>query len=92
MTESSRVSLIFLCCTLALVWFGVGCLAPLTPSEGMPSIVEVGVFFLLPLFLCASMYRLAEKVSEQIFVVLVALVILSFGGWLLSIQVLGTIR
>jgi hypothetical protein len=42
---------------VAFALLGVGLLSPLTPSEGAPSILEVGVFLVLPI--CLSLVPVA---------------------------------
>jgi hypothetical protein len=86
MSESLRVTLLFICCVLSLLWLGLGLIAPLTPSEETPSAAEVTLFYFLPLLLSGSMYRLAKKLPGKIFSGTVFMAILIAGAWVLSIS------
>ena len=66
-----------------------GRIGPLTPSEGVPSAGEVALFYGLPLVVCGSMYVVAMKTSEKIFAAIMFALILTSGGWILSISYRG---
>jgi hypothetical protein len=90
MSESLRVGLLFVCCAFSLVWLGIGFVAPLTPSEGVPTAGEVALFYMLPLLICGSAYLVATKISEKIFTAIVFTMIVSAGAWVLSISYRAT--
>lgn len=72
---------------LAFLIFGAGLLSPLTPSTGMPSIGSLITFVGLPLVLMLNAWRhYTQKISKWA-VVLQAMGILGFTGWLLLLQV-----
>jgi hypothetical protein len=92
MNESLRASLILLCCGASIVWLGVGCIAPLTPSDGYPSFLAIVVFYILPIVISLWMLKISKKMSERIFSSAALLVIIIFGGWVLGLPHMGKFR
>jgi small basic protein len=64
--------------------FGFGLIAPLTPSEGKPSVIEVLIFLVAPLLLSGGGLYCTRKTSERIFVSVVFFVILVVAAILFS--------
>ena len=85
MSESVRATLLFISCAFSVLLFGVGIVGPLTPSRGFPRAAEVAAFYVVPLLTCASMYFVATKRSETVFVTATFAVIAASGAWVLSI-------
>ncbi len=71
---------------LALCVYALGLLAPLTPSEGLPSVPELLLFVGLPVALLGACIRLAGPKWWAGFFGLQILVILAFTTYLLLLQ------
>lgn len=70
----------------ATIIYGVGLVAPLTPSEGIPSLLELLVFVVVP---CAVLVACVIAVNSRPVKALLALQVSSFVGfsiWLLHLQ------
>ena len=70
----------------ALALFGVGLIAPLTPSEGTPSLLAIAVFVGGPLGLIWLSYRWATTSMARLVLILEALVIVGATAALLGLQ------
>lgn len=86
MNESVRALSIFCLVAVSVVWFGLGLVAPLTPSYGLPSLWEVLLFVGLPLALIALGFQISKRTIERIFVALPFLFILTVAAWLFTLQ------
>ncbi|SDU31793.1 hypothetical protein SAMN05216210_3076 [Halopseudomonas salegens] len=71
---------------LAFLIFGLGLIAPLTPSEGMPSIGSLITFVGLPLVFILNAWRHYTHQISKYAVVIQAMGIIGFTGWLLLTQ------
>jgi hypothetical protein len=81
-----KTILVILCSISAWFIYGLGLVAPLTPSEGTPGPVELIVFLGLPLALFAWCWFLRSALWARILVLVQLVVIAVSGGWLLSLQ------
>lgn len=71
---------------LAIIIFGVGLLAPLTPSTGMPSIGSILIFVGLPLLLLLLTWRIYLSKVSMYAVITQGLCIAGFVSYLLMLQ------
>jgi hypothetical protein len=71
---------------LALVLYGMGILAPLTPSEGMPSFWELLLFVGIPMVLLLYSWHICSSKVAKISVAFQATVIAGFTMWLLLLE------
>ena len=81
-----RIFLFALTNALALCLYGLGLLAPLTPSEGMPSVPVLLLFVGLPVALLGACIRVAGGKWWTGFFGLQILAILAFTIYLLILQ------
>lgn len=81
----SRLKLVALS---AFAWFayGIGLISPLTPSEGVPSLLELAIFALGPVGLLILLARRVRSVTWKIMMIVQAAVIIAFTTWLLALQ------
>lgn len=72
----------------AVAWFlyGVGLISPLTPSEGMPGVVDVVIFVVGPVAVLIFLARRFRSMPAKITMIVQAVAIVTFTGWLLAIQ------
>ena len=61
---------------LAPLWFGLGLLSPLTPSEGAPSLVALLAFWVAPMISLASVWAWDKSVVGRLGATAVFLLIL----------------
>jgi len=61
----------------AIFLFGVGLISPLTPSEGMPTLVDVVVFVGVPIVLLLGAALLARDILARIALLLLAVALLT---------------
>jgi hypothetical protein len=71
-----------------LAWgvFGVGLLGPLTPSEGAPRPLEIGVFAAGPVALLGGAFAAAKHWAATVLAVLGIGTIVAATAWLLRLQ------
>jgi hypothetical protein len=69
-----------------MLLYGVGLIAPLTPSEGMPRLWEILVFGVVPVALLVACLRASRGGGAGIFILMQIVVVVAFTGWLLWIQ------
>ena len=66
--------------------YGLGLVSPLTPSEGMPNVLELFVFMACPVaFLSVSLFLSRTRVARAITVVEITGIV-GFTAWLLWLQ------
>lgn len=71
---------------LALAIYSFGLVAPLTPSEGCPSRVELALFFGLPIATLCVVCYVTRSLAARVIVTLQAVAILVFTMDLLRLQ------
>lgn len=71
---------------LALLFYVLGLLSPLTPSEGMPETGALLWCVVLPLLLLFLAWCIYRHWLAQTLVLLQILVVVGFTGWLLMLQ------
>jgi hypothetical protein len=72
---------------LALPLFVVGLTSPLTPSEGVPSLVELSIFAGLPFAVVLVTSFVVRNRALRTLLLLEAVSIAGFTAWLLKLQV-----
>ena len=83
--------LIILGCVLSWAIYGVGLIAPLTPSEGIPSVFDLMVFVGIPLGILALCWLKCSALWAKIFVIVQGIAIIGFTCCLL-VQEMGLFR
>lgn len=76
MKQSLRAFFVFLAGALALVVFVVGLIAPLTPSEGTPTVRDLSLFLFGPILLMASAVYFARSLTGRLVLVAELLLVL----------------
>jgi len=66
--------------------YGFGLIAPLTPSEGMPSIIEIVIFAIFPLFLSLAGTFLVKSMFAKLHFIIESLAIAGTYITLLRMQ------
>jgi hypothetical protein len=66
--------------------FIVGLLSPLTPSEGMPRLLDIAVFVAAPLLLLATAFGLSRRWPSKLLGAAEMTAILTTTTWLLWLQ------
>jgi hypothetical protein len=66
--------------------FGVGLIAPLTPSEGMPHPIEIAAFVAFPIALLSLVIGYARTRPTKVTATLQVAAILIITAWLLATQ------
>jgi hypothetical protein len=79
--------LIILGCIFSWFIYGVGLISPLTPSEGMPSVLELAAFFGLPILILIYCWIQSATLWAKTMMIIQGTVIIGFTGWLISIQI-----
>ena len=84
MTQSRFASSALFTVLMAFAWLilGVGLLSPLTPSEGLPGLPEIGVFVGLPISLLALAAVLTKGRLLRVFALLQAGAVIAIATWL----------
>jgi hypothetical protein len=77
MEQSHQGILIFVAGTAALMLFGVGLIAPLTPSYGVPAARDLMLFLLGPVLILAASIYYARSIPGKIVLGFVLLLILA---------------
>jgi hypothetical protein len=85
MTLSKRL-LVILSCLSAWVIFGMGLMAPLTPSEGTPGPVDLTVFLGVPLVLFIWSWFVCSAARARVLILLQIIIFAASSVWLLSLQ------
>jgi hypothetical protein len=75
---------------LAPIWFCFGLIAPLTPSEGMPTLASLFVFWLVPMALLAGVWVWDHSVIGRGLSATLLVLILAFYSWLVLWPVLSS--
>lgn len=81
MKESIRVIIVFLLAVLALLLLFIGLIAPLTPSEGAPKLLEYAIFICLPLAFPLIGYAISKKGFERVFSIAVEVIVIIITVW-----------
>lgn len=76
MKQSLRAFLVFLAGALALVIFVVGLIAPLTPSEGTPTVRDLSLFLFGPILLIATGVYFSRSTAGKAVLVIELLLVL----------------
>jgi len=71
MNESVRAVALLSAAFASLVVFGFGLIAPLTPSEGVPSAWEILIFLGVPLLLSGGGLYFSRRKAEKLFMAVV---------------------
>jgi hypothetical protein len=77
---------IFLASVLSWAIYGFGLIAPLTPSEGIPTLFDLIVFVGIPLAIFGWCWLKCSALWAKILVIIQGLAIIGFTFWLLSFQ------
>ncbi len=71
---------------LALMIYGIGLMAPLTPSERLPSFYELIIFLVFPMGLLGYCFYKLESIYFKIIILIQFFAIASFSIYLLILQ------
>jgi hypothetical protein len=85
-STATRSASLILAALAAWLIYGVGLIAPLTPSEGLPSPLEFVVFVGVPISLLVIVTRLARSKTIRVLAVIQTGIILAITSWLLGLQ------
>ncbi len=72
---------------MALLIYAVGLIAPLTPSEGSPSLAVILLFVGVPVAILTWCIRVCGSRLAALFFGLQLVAVLGFSAWLLHLQV-----
>ena len=78
--------LMFLASVLSWAIYGFGLIAPLTPSEGIPTLLDLMVFVGIPLAILGWCWLKCSALWARILVAIQGLAIIGFTSWLLLLQ------
>lgn len=84
MNERIRISLVPISSVISIIWFLIGCIAPLTPSEGPPKPIDVIVFFAVPLMVHGALFSSSKYSAEKLYLGVTFTLISAIGAWVLS--------
>jgi hypothetical protein len=79
MKRSHQGILVFIVGAAALLLFGVGLIAPLTPSEGVPMARDLVIFLFGPVLLLAVTIYFANSILGKVVLAIELLLILAFA-------------
>ena len=77
---------IFLASVLSWAIYGFGLIAPLTPSEGIPTLFDLTVFVGIPLAILGWCWLKCSALWAKIIMIIQGLSIIGFTCWLLLLQ------
>jgi hypothetical protein len=82
----SRAIALSVFAAFAIVVHLFGWIAPLTPSEGVPSLVEIGIFYLFPIAALGFCGRAHTGLVRYLYFVLAALAALSYAYFYVTVM------
>ena len=82
----TRSILVVVLHVLAWLVFGIGLLSPLTPSEGTPRALDLGVFVAGPVVLLTGALAVSRRFPSKGLAILGIGAIVAAAGWLLRLQ------
>ena len=86
MDESNRTLLMIMTIVASIVWYGIGLISPLTPSEGMPTTSDLIIFVFIPVLAICIWIIISKHLYEKIALGIFVLIIIGFSSWLLLLQ------
>jgi hypothetical protein len=86
LTETMRTVVAISLNLVGVLLYAVGLIGPLTPSEGMPNLVDVIVFAVCPVGLLVISLFISRWLAARLIASLEIAGIAGFTGWLLWLQ------
>lgn len=83
MEDILRGLIVCLLILLSMMWFGIGLVAPLTPSSGLPSVGELIVFAGFPLGLLAAGFTVSNHIVAKVTLTILSLFVIAVTGSLM---------
>lgn len=71
---------------IAIAWHLIGWLSPLTPSEGLPSFIELGLFYFMPIAVLAWCGCKHVSLVRYLYFVLAGLMAIVYAHFYLTVM------